>query len=120
MLPSPGEPFALSPTAHALPVLSSSTPASPAWRPLGVGAGTQVQAVPSQCSTSGWPTALAARNEPTDQPSVALPMDTPAKSLSVTRCGCGFSLGTTCQMLLAVAAPAMPAVVPASRHAAAP
>src|SRR5215472_9595030 len=104
MLPSPGEPFALSPTAHALPVLSSSTPASPAWRPLGIGAGTRLQAVPSQCSTRGWPTALAARNEPTAQPSVALPMDTPANSLSVTRCGCGFALGTTCQMLLATAA----------------
>src|SRR5690348_7543277 len=128
MLPGPGEPFALSPTAQALPVLSSSTPDSPAWVPLGIGAGTRVQAVPSQCSTRGWPTALAARNEPTAQPSVALPMDTLANPLSVTRCGCGFSLGTTCQMPLAAAARAPlataalapPAVVPTSRHAAAP
>jgi hypothetical protein len=85
MLPSPAVPFALSPTAHALLLLSSSTPASPACVPLGSGAGTRVQAVPSQCSARGWLSASAARNEPTAQPSVALPMDTLARELSVTR-----------------------------------
>src|SRR5579863_5770229 len=97
MLPSPAVPFALSPTAHASVLLSSSPPASPAWVPLGPGAGTLVQDEPSQCSPRGSLAALAAEKQPTAQRSVALPVDALASELSVTRCGCGFWLGTTCQ-----------------------
>ena len=82
-------------------LLSSSTPASPACVPLGSGAVTWVQAVPSQCSARGSPSASAARNEP-DRRAVggARPWTRSRRDLSVTRWGCGFSLGTTCQMLL--------------------
>lgn len=76
--------------------------------------------MPFQCSISGWLSALASSNWPTAQPSVPLTADTPVKRLLVTRCCCGFSLGTTCQTLPAAAAPAPPAAVTASRHAAAP
>src|SRR5689334_20932662 len=63
--------------------------------------------------------ALAAWNWPTAQPSAGVGMDTLAKVLSVTWCGCGFTLGATCQMLPA-AAPALPAAATASRLAATP
>jgi hypothetical protein len=63
--------------------------------------------------------AFLSMNWPAAHPSVAVATDTLANELFVTWFACGFMLGTTCQMLPAVA-PALPATATASMLAVTP
>ena len=78
----------------------------------GGGAAVIRQAWPSQCSASGWLTALGLAKVPTAHPSLAPDIDTPANELLSTLVGSGLTLRSTCQTPGAAAwALAAPAVV---------